>query len=125
MEDLERRLKDKAIEAFLLAIEIYNKPTIKYRVEGFSFFIINAWELLLKSYIIRRDGNKAIYYKDNHGRTLSLENCIKKVFTNEKDPLRINLERIIELRNTSTHFITPEYESLYLPLFQANVDNFS
>ena len=125
MEDLERRLKDKAIEAFLLAIEIYNKQTIKYRVEGFSFFIINAWELLLKSYIIRRDGNKAIYYKDNPGRTLSLENCIKKVFTNEKDPLRINLERIIELRNTSTHFITPEYESLYLPLFQANVDNFS
>lgn len=95
MEDLERRLKDKAIEAFLLAIEIYNKPTIKYRVEGFSFFIINAWELLLKSYIIRRDGNKAIYYKDNPGRTLSLENCIKKVFTNENDPLRINLERII------------------------------
>ncbi len=30
---------DKSEEAFLMAIEIYNKPTIKYRLEGFVFFI--------------------------------------------------------------------------------------
>ena len=29
MKDVSRMLKDKAVEAFLLAIEIYNKPTIK------------------------------------------------------------------------------------------------
>ena len=33
------RLVDKAKEAFVMAIEIYNKPTINYRLEGFSFFI--------------------------------------------------------------------------------------
>ena len=32
------KLLEKSQEAFILAIEIYNKPTIKYRVEGFSFF---------------------------------------------------------------------------------------
>lgn len=32
-----------------------------------------------------------------------MENGVQKVFTNNKDPLRINLEKIIELRNTSTH----------------------
>ncbi len=54
-----------------------------------------------------------------------LENCVQKVFTNNKDPLRINLEKIIELRNSSTHFITEEYEMVYIPLFQACVLNFN
>ena len=47
MEDLSKRLVDKSIEAFIMGLEIYNKPTIKYRIEGFSFFICNAWELML------------------------------------------------------------------------------
>ena len=58
----EERLIDKAKEAFIMAIEIYNKPTIKYRLEGFSFFICNAWELLLKAKILN-DGN-SIYFFD-------------------------------------------------------------
>lgn len=125
MKNLAEQLVQKSIEAFLLAIELYNKPTIKYRVEGFSLFIVNAWELMLKAYLIRRDGEESIYYKDNPDRSISLEVCIRKIFTNEKDPLRLNLERIIDLRNTSTHFITEEYEAIYVPLFQANVVNFS
>ena len=121
---LTDKLLEKAQEAFILAIEIYNKPTIKYRVEGFSFFICNAWELMLKAYLIKTKGEDSIYYKDNQDRTISLENCIKQIFTNDKDPLRINLEKIIELRNTSTHFITEEYEMVYVPLFQACIFNF-
>lgn len=115
---------DKAKEAFILAIEIYNKPTIKYRVESFSFLICNAWELMLKAHLLERDGDDSIYFKDNPTRTLSLETCVKKVFTNEKSPIHRNLMKIIELRNTSTHFITEEYEMIYIPLFQASVLNF-
>ena len=107
-----------------MAIEIYNKPTIKYRVEGFSFFICNAWELMLKAYLISKYGEDSIYYKDNPNRTITLENCLQKIFTNEKTPLRRNLLKIIELRNTSTHFITEEYEMVYIPLFQACILNF-
>ena len=121
---IEDKLIEKSKECFAMAIEIYNKPTIKYRVEGFSLFICNAWELMLKAYLIKRDGEDSIYYKDNPERTITLENCIKKIFTNEKTPLRRNLEKIIELRNTSTHFITEEYEMVYIPLFQACVLNF-
>ena len=76
---LSEKLLEKSQEAFIVAVELYNKPTIKYRVEGFSFFICNAWELLLKSYIIKTQGLETIYYKDNPTRTLSLENCIKKI----------------------------------------------
>lgn len=125
MNKTEEKLLEKSKEAFCLAIELYNKPTIKYRVEGFSHFICNAWELMLKSHLIKILGENSIYYRDNPHRTLSLENCVQKVFTNNKDPLRINLEKIIELRNTSTHFITEEYEMVYIPLFQACVFNFN
>ena len=45
-DELINNMLDKSEEAFLMAIEIYNKPTIKYRLEGFAFFICNAWELL-------------------------------------------------------------------------------
>lgn len=121
---IENLLLDKSKEAFILAVEIYNKPTIKYRVEGFAFFICNAWELMLKSHLIKTKGENSIYYKDNPERTINLENCLKLIFTNEKDPLRINLEKIIELRNTSTHFITEEYEMVYVPLFQSCLFNF-
>lgn len=122
--DIIEKLIDKAKEAFVMAIEIYNKPSIKYRVEGFSFFVCNAWELMLKAHIMDKLGKESVYYKDNPERTITLEICIKKVFTNDKDPLRKNLEKIIELRNTSTHFVTEEYEMVYIPLFQANVFNF-
>lgn len=122
--NLVNRLLEKSKEAFVMAIEVYNKPTIKYRVEGFSFFICNAWELMLKAHMINKFGDGSIYYKDNPNRTITLENCLQKIFTNEKTPLRKNLMKIIELRNTSTHFITEEYEMVYIPLFQACVLNF-
>ena len=125
MENTVNRLIDKSIESFLMAIEVYNKPTIHYRIEGFSMFICNAWELLLKAHMMNTQGERSIYYKDNPNRTLSLENCIEKVFTNRKAPLRLNLEKIIELRNTSTHFITEEYEMVYVPLFQSCVFNYT
>lgn len=119
------RLLDKSKEAFLMAIEIYNKPSIKYRVEGFSFFICNAWELMLKARLVSTQGSEVIYYKDNQSRTITLENCIKKIFTNEHSPIHKNLMRIVELRNTSTHFIVEEYEMVYIPLFQACVLNYT
>lgn len=118
------RLIDKSKEAFIMAIEIYNKPSIKYRLEGFSFFICNAWELMLKAHVINKFGEDAVYYPDKKNRTITLENCIQKIFTNEKAPLRKNLEKIVELRNTSTHFITEEYEAVYVPLLQACVFHF-
>lgn len=55
--ELINKMLDKSEEAFLMAIEIYNKPTINYRLEGFAYFICNAWELLLKAKILS-DGEK-------------------------------------------------------------------
>ena len=117
-------LLEKSIESFKMAIEIYNKPMIKYRVEGFAYYMCSAWELMLKSHMVRQNGKVSIYYPDNPERTLSYENCIQKVFTNNKDPLRLNLEKILELKTTSPSFIIPEYEYVYIPLFQSCVFNY-
>lgn len=122
MDEIKQKLVDKSIEAFIMGLEIYNKPTIKYRIEGFSFFICNAWELMLKAELLNR--NEDIYYSDKSGRTLSLEPTIKKIYSDKNTRVRLNLEKIIELRNISTHFITEDYEAKYAPLFQACVLNF-
>lgn len=122
-EEIIKKLVEKSQEAFIMAIEIYNKPTLTYRVEGFSFFICNAWELLLKAYMLAN--KESIYYRNDPSRTLSLKDCIKKVLTNKHDPLRQNLEKIVDLRNVSTHYITEEYELIYIPLFQSCVINYT
>lgn len=44
--------------------------------------------------------------------------------TNDKDPVRLNIESINELRNTGTHFVVEEYEITYGPIFQANIRNY-
>ena len=121
--ELIENMLEKSEEAFLMAIEVYNKPTIKYRLEGFAFFICNAWELLLKAKMLK-DGI-SIYFKDKPNRTISLSNCVSHIFTNDKDPIRKNLDIIIGLRNTSTHFIIKEMDSIYLPFMQSNVLNYS
>ncbi len=124
-EPIHTKLLEKSIEAFMLAIELYNKPTITYRAEGCAMFLCNAWELMLKAHLISRDGLSSIYYSDAPNRTISLEDCLRKVFTNEKDPLRQNMSRIIDFRNTNTHFVTEEYELFYGPLLQSCVINYS
>ncbi|WP_220095747.1 DUF3644 domain-containing protein, partial [Klebsiella quasipneumoniae] len=56
--------------------------------------------------------------------TLSLESVVKKIYSDKNTRIRLNLERIIELRNISSHYITEDYEVKYAPLFQACVLNF-
>lgn len=123
MEQEHKRLIDKSIEAFIMGLEVYNKPTIRYRVEGFSFFIVNAWELLLKSEMIKR--GMSVYYKNNQDRTVSVDVAVRKIYPDEHTRIRLNLEKIIELRNISTHYITEDYEQKYVPLFQACVLNYA
>lgn len=114
LNDYINALIDKSVEAYLMALEIVNKPTIEYRTEGFCFFMSNAWELILKAHIIK-DGNDIdkIYYPEkpnNTKRSYSLEKCIKTVWTREKDPIRSTLLFLCEVRNTATHNILPSHD---------------
>lgn len=46
---LSADLAAKSVQAAVVAIEIYNKPSFSYREEAFSLLMTNAWELLLKA----------------------------------------------------------------------------
>ena len=125
MRKLSRQLLKKSKDALLLALEVYNKPTVNYRPEAFSILFINAWELLLKAYLIeKKRDNKAICGKEK-GKTISFTQALSKVITDEKDPIRLNLKEIDDLRNQSSHLIIQEYDDLYVGLFQQGIFNYN
>lgn len=125
---LKGRILEKSIEAYILSLETINRLSIKYRIETFAYLICNAWELLLKAKIIHNTRNKyAIYYKtekDKPPRSLALRDCLKKVFLNENDPTRRNVERVADLRDESVHLVISQVPKDVLALFQACVLNY-
>jgi hypothetical protein len=125
---LKGRLLDKSIEAYILSLETINRLSVKYRIETFTYLICNAWELLLKAKIIDDAKNRqAIFYPRKHGellRSLALRDCLKKVFPNENDPTRCNLERIVELRDEAVHLVISQVPKTVLSLFQSCVLNY-
>lgn len=56
---------EKSCEAMTMAIEIYNKPLVKYRADTSIILIINAWELILKATIQKRKLAKLYDKKSN------------------------------------------------------------
>lgn len=119
-------LLNKAEEAYLMSMEIINKPTINYRTEGFCFFICNGWELLLKAFLINKTQDiNTINYKDDSNRTISLDDCVEKVFTSTTDKTKNNITFIRNIRNKATHLILPEFDFILSPVFQRCLTNFN
>lgn len=109
-----------------MSMEIINKPTINYRTEGFCFFICNAWELLLKAFLINKIQDiNTINYKDDSNRTISLDDCVEKVFTSTTDKTKNNITFIRNIRNKATHLILPEFDFILSPVFQRCLTNFN
>ena len=129
MHRLSKQLLQRSQDAYLLALDLYNRPTIRYRVEGFCFLFTNAWELLLKAKIIKDTRHdRTIFYPKRRGqprKSISLRDALKRVFPNEQDPVRRNVEEIAALRDYATHLIVPELEVVYAGIFQAGVLNYA
>jgi len=115
------KLTERSLDSFTLALEVYNRPSLKNRVEAFSILIINSWELLLKAQIIKITSYSEIFYEN--GKSLTISDALKKIFTSEC-PIKKNLELIIELRDHATHLLIPELQPNLSELFQANVLNY-
>jgi hypothetical protein len=121
-ETLSERLFAKARENFILSLELYNRPSLLNRLEGFAMLHCTAWEQLLKGKLIEDKGDGFIFKKD--GRTKGLIECCEAEFKQRSNRLWKNIDAIAELRNMSTHLIMPELGVAYSPLFQAGVINF-
>jgi len=126
---LTKKLLEKSKGSFVLALEVFNKPTVQYRVEAFSILFINAWEILLKAriYEINKGKKSSIYYRKKRNKkrkSLSLDDCLKKIFPNHIDPIRKNIEYISEIRNASIHLILDELIPYFSRVFQSGIFNY-
>lgn len=119
---LARRLVGRAFAALTLALEVYNRPTLRNRVESFAILIVNAWELLLKAELVEHNGENAVYYPESN-RSLSLRDVLKRAFA-DNDPVRMNLEQVESIRDDAIHLLIPELQPHFARLFQASVLNF-
>lgn len=126
--NLKKCLFEKSVEAYVLALETINRLSIEYRLETFCYLICNAWELLMKAKILDDAGKKeSIYRKKGKGKvtkTISLRDCLNRIMPQKNDPVRRNLERIIELRDESVHLVINQVPTDAIRLFQASVINY-
>ena len=128
---LHQRFVDKSAAAITAAVEVYNKPGFAYREETFAILALNAWELLLKSKVLKDANNaisslrvyetretkagtksKKLYLKLNRAKnpqSISLHACIAKLApTASKLPPEVvaNLDALTAIRDNSIHYVT-------------------
>lgn len=112
---VQSNLLKNSIAAYFAAIEIHNKPNITYRYETVTLLIMNAWELVLKSYIRKYVKHKSIF--ENDGHTINFDKALSYVTedVNSKKPksftaIQKNLEEIEAYRNGIAHFYCDNLE---------------
>ena len=124
---LAKALLRKSRDNMLLALELYNRPSLENRMDCFVLCFYIAWEQLLKAILIEKNGEESIFKKSRSGgirETISLRECLSKVY-NTGDLVRRNVERIVFYRDQAVHLLMPEVQSIMSRVFQSGVLNYS
>lgn len=113
------------------AIEIYNKPSFKYRDECFVILLLNAWELLLKAMLSKNKVSVFYHKKRNEPyRTLSWHDALGRAERHFPSrihslPVRRNLELLGTYRDNAVHFYNAiGFGVLVYALAQTSITNF-
>lgn len=120
-EKVYQQLIKRSLDAFTLALEVYNRPSLCNRVEAFTIMMVNAWELFLKAEILDVFGEERVFYKN--GKSISISDALPLRIQNN-DPVKRNIDTLILLRDQATHLLIPELQPQLSRLFQANVFNY-
>lgn len=123
-----------ALDAALLAVEVYNKPRTTFRSEAYIALMIIAWTRMFHAHFNATIGDKYYYKKkgsnryvrvDGERKAWELATCIKKHGTLE-EPVQRNLEFFIRLRNKieHRHIARREVDVLIFGECQALLNNF-
>ena len=118
-------LVEKSVKAALLGVEIYNKPTIDYRTEGYIVMMTIAWNSLFHAIFANED--KPYKYKaaeDEEGKYYELSKCISKYDGKLKKEIEANLTFLIKLRDLITHRILPLLDDMVFGECQACLFNY-
>lgn len=124
---LAKALLKKARDNMMLALELYNRPSLENKLDGFVLLFCTAWEQLSKARLIERDGEDSIFEPANKKgirQTVSLRICLARLY-NEKDLVRKNIEMVTDWRDQAVHLLMPELQAIASRIFQSGVLNFS
>lgn len=119
---IAKSLVKNSVAGIMSAIEIHNKPIIKYRYEIVVLLVLNAWELLIKAYLYKYHKEVKLFLKD--GTTKPFENCLN--ITNLKigknfNPIQENLGVLYEYRNKVAHFYINDLDPIIYSLIRKNI----
>lgn len=110
---------------FVLALEMFNRPTSPNRIEAFLTHFIAGVEKLMKAKMVFQQGENSIWKRGKERRTKTLREVLKELFPSEANLVRLNLEAIISLRDQSTHYLLEEeLTSIASRYFQSGVLNY-
>lgn len=111
----------------MLALELYNRPSLENKLDGFVVLFSMSWEQLIKAILIERDGEDSIYKpssKKGIKETISLRVSLERLFKGN-DSIRKNIEIITGWRDKAVHLLMPELQGLASRIFQSGVLNYS
>lgn len=124
---LAKALLSKSKDNMLLALELYNRPSLENRMDAFVMCFCTAWEQFLKAILIERDGENSIFRKASKKglkETISLRECLEKTYP-QKSNIRKNVEQIAYLRDQAVHLLMPEIQGIMSRVFQSGVLNYT
>jgi hypothetical protein len=135
MRGLPRQTKaalEKAWDSAMLAVEIYNKPAVKFKSGCYISLMVIAWTSLFHAIFFKRKLKP--FYKKENGRYVKIEGdfryweldeCLRQYFTTDSgNPVRKNLEFFIPLRNRIEHRSMPELDASIFGECQSMLLNF-
>ena len=118
----------KSRDNMLLSLELYNRPSLENRMDGFVLCFCTAWEQLLKSVLIEKHGERFIFRdkqkKDGIRETISLRDCLNQQYR-KNSLIKQNIERIAYYRDQAVHLLMPEIQGPVSRLFQSGIMNYS
>jgi hypothetical protein len=145
---LSQDFAEKAVQAAIAAIEIYNKPDFHFREEAFSMLMTNSWELLLKAkwLLDHKEDITSLHEYDNDpsqtGKKKPRLNRCKNPITfgltylahklsedknsGLEQPCLDNILALVEVRDTSAHFLNKDlyFGRRILEIGTASIQNF-
>lgn len=131
LEENVEGLVIKARESALLALDIYNRPLASFKSEGFIVMMVIAWTSLLHA-IFEREGI-SYYYQNKDGENKQIDNepkcwelnkCISVFYKGQNNPITLNIDFMIGLRNKIEHRFIPKIDNHISGECQALLLNF-
>lgn len=124
---LAKALLRKSRDNMILALELYNRPSLENRLDSFVLCFSIAWEQLLKALLIEKDGETSIFTSRAKSgdirETISLRECLNRYFKPES-MVKMNISRIVYYRDQAVHLLMPEVQGIISRIFQSGVMNY-